>query len=201
MWNGTETDLPLAWNPEGNGHDGARHYLLKRHCLCCHTGGFFGRQCKNCIKSNCSRCQASTDTASVQTFTNGKTVKGWIIPNFYLKQEDVPYQAKFYGSVDCVIEFCPRRGGMGFLTEQGMRIHAETRHRLEYKAHLESKAAGKADQVEILQQRVDDLLALQARQAVQAAPRAATTGKRWSPERRRAASVAAKKRIAAGSVA
>lgn len=204
MWNGTESLLPLAWNPEGNRHDGARHYLLKRHCLCCHSGGFFGRQCKNCVKNNCDRCQSSTDTTTVQTLNGGKTVKGWIIPNFYLKKEDVPFQARFYGNVSCAFDFCPRQGSNGFLTEEAMRVHAAKKHPEEYKARMETLAATKTDQVDRLQRLVDELLARPSviqPMAVQAAPQAASTGKTWTPARRKAASDAAKKRIAAGSAA
>lgn len=198
MWNGTESVLPLAWNPEGTRHDGARHYLLKRHCLCCHTGGFFGRQCKKCIKDNCDRCQSSTDTTTVQHLDNGKTLKGWIVPAFYLRKEDVPFQARFYGAVDCFLSFCPRRGGKGFLTEQDMRMHAETRHRLEYKAHIDTLAASKTDQVERLQRLVDELL---ARPTV-ANPMAVQVAQEPTPAQKRMAKArAAKKQRAAGGVA
>ena len=195
MWNRTETVLPLAWNPEGTAHDGARHYLLKRHCLCCHTGGFTGRQCKKCIKDNCDRCKASTDTTTVQHLDNGKTVRGWIVPNFYMRQEDVPFQARFYGEVDCFLEFCPRRGAKGFLTEQSMRIHAGTRHGMEYKAHLDTLAAHKTDQVDRLQQLVNELL---SRQAV-AQPQVVQAASELTPAQKRKATWAAKKqKVAVG---
>ena len=186
MWNGTESMLPLAWNPDGNMHDGAKRYLLKRHCLCCHTGGFRGRQCPNCVKSNCEHCKASTDPTKV-------------IPNFYLRKEDVPFPTRFYGDVNCFLEFCTRRDSKGFKTEQDMRVHARTRHRLEYQAHVETLAAAKADEVDTLRRRVDELLSRPSTApttAVQAGTQSAS--KRWTPERRKAASVAAKKRAAGG---
>ena len=164
MWNGTETVLPLAWDTDGKRHDGARHYLLKRHCLCCQTGGFFGGQCRNCAKNNCSRCNASMDRTTLQTLTSGRQIRGWIIPSFYLRKEDVPYPAHFYGKVDCIFSFCPRHGVFGFLTEQDMRLHATKRHTDEYKAHMETIAAARTDRVEILERRIDELLAQQARQ-------------------------------------
>ena len=145
MWNGTETLLPLAWNPEGTMHDGARKYLLKRHCLCCHTGGFRGLQCPNCVKSNCDKCNASTDPKK-------------IIPNFYLRKEDVPFPQRFYGSINCFLPTCPRRDSKGFLTEQDMRIHAASRHRMEYRAYMESLTAARADEVQSLREKVDALL-------------------------------------------
>ena len=196
MWNGTESVLPLAWNPEGNRHDGARHYLLKRHCLCCHTGGFFGRQCKNCVKSNCDRCRASTDTTTEQVLGNGKTVKGWIIPNFYLRKEDVPFQARFYGSINCIMDFCPRRGAKGFLTQEDMRVHATMRHKVEYQARLDSLAATKTDQIAVLERRIDILMQAQMGQqtAVQAAPQ-------QTPAQQRMAKARAAKKRAAGSAA
>ena len=192
MWNGTESVLPLAWNPEGNRHDGARHYLLKRHCLCCHSGGFFGRQCKRCVQSNCDRCAASTDTTTAQKLDNGKTVKGWIIPNFYLRKEEVPFQARFYGNINCFLDFCPRQGGKGFLTQEAMRVHAATRHKIEYQAYMDTIAANKVDQVEILQRRVDDLLARQVPTAVKAV-------QQTPAQIRMAKARAAKKQRAAGN--
>src|SRR3990167_2930356 len=110
MWNGTESVLPLAWNPDGTRHDGARAYLTKRHCLCCHSGGFRGLQCPNCVKSGCDRCGSSTDRKK-------------IIPNFYLRQEDVPFPERFYGAIDCFLTSCPRRDTKGFKTEQRSEEH------------------------------------------------------------------------------
>ena len=147
MWNGTESLLPLAWNPDGTMHDGGRRYLLKRHCLCCQTGGFRASQCPNCVKSNCTQCRASTD-------------RGKIIPSFYLRKEDVPFPARFYGSINCFLAFCPRQGGKGFLTDQDMRVHARTRHRMEYQAYQDGMVAARSDQVEVLRQRVDELTSL-----------------------------------------
>jgi hypothetical protein len=145
MWNGSESLLPLGWDPSGKIHDGARKYWLKRHCLCCHTGGFQGTQCPNCVKSRCPGC-------------NGSTVKGKIIPNFYIRKEDVPFPDRFYGEVNCFLPYCPRRGSMGFTNNQEMRMHAETIHTLEYKAHLDELAANKADELDLLRGQVAALM-------------------------------------------
>lgn len=159
MWDGTESMLPLAWNPEGTRHDAARHYLLKRFCLCCKSGGFYGVKCLNCVKNNCSNCGASTVAKN-------------IIPCFYTKIEDVPYPVKFYGSINCFLEGCPRRDGRGFLTEQAMRMHARSRHRMEYQSHIESLAEARTDEMESLRRRLD---ALSAPAAVLATPIAAAS--------------------------
>lgn len=157
MWDGTESTLPLAWNPEGTRHDAARHYLLKRFCLCCKSGGFFGIQCPNCVKSNCANCGASS-------------VRKNIIPCFYLKVEDVPFPVKFYGHINCFLDGCPRRDGRGFLTEQAMRMHARSRHRMEYQSHIESLAEARTDEMESLRRRLDALSAPAQVAAVAIAP-------------------------------
>ncbi len=160
MWNGTESVLPLAWNPDGTVHDGARRYILKRHCRCCGLSGFRGMQCPVCVKKQCTRCGGSTDPKKV-------------IPCFYLHKEDVPFPSRFYGSIPCFLTSCIRTGDRGFLTEEEMRMHARSRHRMEYQAYVETKTAARADQVEILQRRVDELLSrglAGQSTAVQAAP-------------------------------
>lgn len=156
-WNGTETVLPLAWNPEGKRHDGGRHYLLKRHCLCCRNTGFSGRQCPDCAKKNCAQCHGSTDTVTSHLLENGKNVKGWIIPAFYLSKENVPFPARFYGAIPCFLPFCPRTGDRGFLSEEEMRIHAASRHKMEYRAFLEAQAMRRQDETADLRKRIDDL--------------------------------------------
>ena len=155
-WNGTESVLPLAWQPDGKSHDGAGRYLRKRHCLCCHSGGFRGR-CANCVNNNCSQCAGGTDTQTPHTLGNGKVIKGWLIPNFYLHKEDVPFPTHFYGTIDCFLPFCPRSGKLGFLTQEAMRMHARTRHKMEYQAHLESLAAERNDELDSLRRRLDML--------------------------------------------
>lgn len=145
MWDGTETLLPLAWNPNGTQHDAARRYLLKRHCLCCHAGGFKGAQCPNCVSSNCNECGASSDRTKV-------------IANFYLTKEEVPFPARFYGNINCFLPFCARKDGRGFITEQDMRIHARSRHRMEYQAFQEAAAATDGSQVAELQRVVNSLM-------------------------------------------
>lgn len=149
MWDGTVSELPLAWNPDGTQHDGARHYLLKRHCLCCGASGFFG-PCKACIKANCQHCEAGTNQKKV-------------IPCFYLRKSQVPFPAKFFGSIPCFMPTCPRQGSKGFKSEEDMRIHARKRHGMEYQAHTETLAAHKADEVDQLREQVNLLLASLAR--------------------------------------
>ena len=156
MWNGTETLLPLAYEPSGKRHDRAMHYLRKKHCLCCNVGGFFGTQCPNCVKSDCLTCRSSSDKAKV-------------ISSFYLNKEKVPFPAKFYGNINCFLVTCPRKEGMGFLSEQEMRIHARTRHRMEYQAFQDFQTASRPDELAELRRKVDELLAAQARPQAAAA--------------------------------
>lgn len=157
MWNGTEAVLPLAWDPEGKNHDGARHYLRKRHCTCCQQGGFASRTCPTCEKRNCSKC-------------NGGTNRENIIPTFYLRLQDVPFPSNVYGSIPCFLPECVRRGAWGFLTEAAMRMHAASRHRMEYRAHLEAARSAESSEVADLRRRLDALMLAQT----QPAPAAAT---------------------------
>ena len=164
MWNGTETVLPLGWNPEGTTHNSAMPYREKRHCLCCHQGGFKKKQgkplfCPQCVKSNCRKCRAGTDTTE-QILPTGKKIKGWIIPCFYLRQEDVPYPERFYGDIDCFLTSCVRRGALGFKTEAAMRFHARGMHRMEYLAHQESIASAKGDELDSLKKQMAELQSL-----------------------------------------
>mgnify|MGYP001587766769 FL=1 len=145
MWNGTESVLPLAWDPEGKIHDGARRYLLKRHCLCCGVSGFRARQCPACVKNECNLCGGSTDPKKV-------------IPCFYLRQSQVPFPSKVYGSINCFLASCIRSGARGFLTQEAMRMHARSRHRTEYQAHLETVAASRVDEVQTLREQVAILM-------------------------------------------
>ena len=145
MFDGTETMLPLAWDTDGKNHDGARRYLLKRHCLCCHTAGFRKTTCPVCVRNNCPKCHGQRD-------------KKVIIPCFYIRKDDVPYPIKFYGDIDCFLPFCVRRGSQGFLTQEDMRIHARSRHRMEYQAHQETLQANKNDEVDELRQQINALI-------------------------------------------
>lgn len=158
MWNGTESMLPLGWNPEGTRHDGARPYLLKRHCLCCHVAGFRGPQCPACVKNNCLKCASSTDTWTEQVAMNGRVIRGYIIANFYLSKEQVPFPTNFYGSIDCFLPMCQRRGSLGFLTEDAMRIHAGFKHRFEYRAHLEAEQSSRTSEIDTLKQQINALM-------------------------------------------
>jgi hypothetical protein len=98
-----------------------------------------------------------------------------------------------------------------------MRLHARSRHRMEYQAHIESMEAGKVDEVAELRRRLDAMIlqsqppryvgALETQAPIEAVtplrPRPAA-GKRkakssWSPKRRAEASRRAKERIAASN--
>jgi hypothetical protein len=139
MANGTETLLPLAWEPDGRTHDSAARYFRKRLCLCCQRGGFKGRQCPDCVKKGCGLCNGSSNPKK-------------IIPCFYRRKEDVPFPIKFYGSIDCFLVSCIRRGSQGFLTTADMRLHARSMHKLEYQAHLEGLEIDKQNEVAVLRE-------------------------------------------------
>ena len=78
----------------------------------------------------------------------------------------MPFPSKFYGSIDCFLVDCVRRGALGFLNETSMRIHARNRHRLEYQAHIETQTAAKADEVTELRNRLDTLMASMAQRSL-----------------------------------
>ena len=187
MANGTETLLPLAWEPDGRSHDSGMRYFRKRLCLCCQRGGFKGIQCPDCVKNSCSLCNGSTDRKK-------------IIPCFYRRREDAPFAVQFYGSVDCFLRSCVRRDTQGFVTQTDMRLHARSMHKLEYQAYIEGQQASKADEVAELRKRVDDLMGKMAQGLPLAsnAQSAQANGRKWSKERREAASKRAKERIANG---
>jgi len=169
-WNGTETLLPLAWDPSGKIHDGARRYLLKRYCKCCNQAGFRGAQCVTCVKSGCVRCRRST-------------TPGTVIPAFYLRMDDVPFPERFYGSIGCFLKMCPRTGDRGFKTEEEMRMHAQSRHRLEYRAYIETVSSRRADEVEVLKRRIDELMLSRTRENSEPEPTSKPRGRpRKAPE-------------------
>ena len=143
MWDGTETTLQLAWKPSGKQHDGARYYLRKRHCLCCGDSGFEGN-CKRCVKQGCARCNFGND-------------KSKNIACFYLKIEQVPFPQKLYGAIPCFMPLCIRRDHYGFKSEEEMRQHAASRHRLEYAAHLQTEQAHGQKEIDSLRQQVSIL--------------------------------------------
>ena len=145
-WDGAESVIPLAWNPDGTSHDGGRRYLTKRHCLCCGISGFRGNQCKECDYNSCTKCNRGTDRSK-------------IIPCFYLNKDDVPYAQRNYGNIPCFLQFCPRSGTQGFQTDEDMRLHARSRHRLEYAAMIEAQQANQKNEVEKLQEQINSLMA------------------------------------------
>ena len=81
-----------------------------------------------------------------------------IIPCFYLRKSQVPFPQRFFGEIACFLPFCPRQGSKGFKTMEDMRMHARTRHRMEYQAHMETIAANKADELDVLRARLDRLM-------------------------------------------
>ena len=172
MANGTESLLPLAWDPDGLVHDSGARYFRKRLCLCCHRGGFKGTKCPACVKNDCSLCDGSADRKK-------------IIPCFYRRLEDVPFPSKIYGSIDCFLVSCIRRGKLGFLNEVDMRLHARSRHKLEYQAYTEALAANKTDEIAELKQRLDTLMLNMAQNGGIAAVSISTISKAEVPKRAR----------------
>lgn len=154
---GSESLLLLKWNPDGTVNDRGMYYLRKRLCLCCNNAGFHGRRCPECARKGCSLCRGSSDSSK-------------IIPCFYLNPEKVPFPQQLYGDVDCFLPTCPRRGSQGFKDEERMRLHASSRHRMEYRVHRETQQAGKADEVSELRSLVNSLLLAQAAQGHRGAP-------------------------------
>lgn len=187
MANGTETLLPLAWDTDGKIHDSGARYFKKRLCLCCQRGGFKGSQCPDCVKKGCSLCNGSSDPKK-------------IIPCFYRRKQDVPFPTRFYGSIDCFLAGCVRRGGQGFLTNADMRLHARSNHKLEYQAHLESIEADKKDEVTELRQRLDTLMANMSQGAAQPPKRRRTKAQMEAARKLgEASSARAKERAAMGA--
>ena len=127
MWNGTETTLPLAYEPTGKTHDNAMRYRRKRHCLCCRESGFVGL-CRQCRKNECRKCNSGEDRKQH-------------IACFYLRYKDVPFPQEFYGKIPCFLPMCARTGDNGFKSQDEMRMHARNRHRQEYQSHLETAQA------------------------------------------------------------
>lgn len=152
MWDGTPTTMTLAWNPDGTMHDGARRYLLKRHCMCCGASGFRGK-CRVCSRSECTRCQAGNDRS--------KNIRC-----NYLWKHEVPYPREPETGFDCFLRSCSRRGDDGFGTEELMRTHARTKHRLEYAAYLETQQARRTSETDQLRNELATLRELVLRQSM-----------------------------------
>jgi hypothetical protein len=145
MWDGTESTVPLAWNPEGTVHDGGRRYLTKKHCHCCGYSGFRYtpklRACPMCVKSGCQKCRGGADRSKV-------------IPNFYFRYADVPYPKDTSGAVDCFVASCVRRGGNGFKNVEAMLLHARSKHRGEYQARIEARQMAENTELQELRSQV-----------------------------------------------
>jgi hypothetical protein len=146
MWNGTESFLTLAWDSDGKRNDGARHYLRKRHCTCCDKSGFTEGVCPRCAKNGCQFCSGKASET--------------IIPAFYLKYADVPFKQEFYGDIDCFLPSCGRRGPRGFKMEDDMRLHAMSRHTLEYRAHMETQQSNSKTEIDKLRDQLNAALTL-----------------------------------------
>ncbi len=144
MWDGTPSELTLSWNPDGTRHDYGHKYLEKKHCLCCGDSGF-KRFCRKCRKNSCGTCRNATD-------------KSKIIPCFYIKKDDVPYQAKFYGDIDCFLPTCARKDSQGFQSEEDMHMHAMGRHTKQFEAHQGVKRSTETSKMDALQNQVNLLL-------------------------------------------
>ena len=166
-WDGRATELPLAWTPSGKQHDGARKYLLKRHCMVCNFAGFYGNVCPACRKAG--RPQRP----------------GSITPAYYLKKSQVPNPLQPFGSVDCFVRACPRRGEYGFHADIEMRQHAASRHRAEYRAYQEAATANAKTEVDLLREQINAMMAggRMMSQAPAPAPVAAPVEAQASPAR------------------
>jgi len=101
-------------------------------------------RCRKCEKTGCGKCRAST-------------VASQVIPCFYLRKDDVPFQHKFYGDIDCFLITCQRRGETGFQSTMDMYQHAASRHGKEWEAYQLSKQADKATEVDELRAKIDAL--------------------------------------------
>lgn len=146
-WDGRPTTLPLAWDRAGKQHDGARKYLMKRHCSQCKFSGFYGRSCPSCKKA-------------------GRPQKpGGILPAYYLRESDVPNPTQPFGAVDCFVQECVRRDEFGFKSNRQMRQHAMTKHRIEYRAFMDDEAASKTSEIEGLKAQLDVVMKAQLNDA------------------------------------
>jgi hypothetical protein len=105
-----------------------------------------------------------------QILPNGTVNQGFIIRSFYLRKDDVPFPARFYGDIPCMFDFCQRKGALGFKTEEDMRMHARSRHRTEYQIRQDTETARRASKADILEERVNQLTAKLLARGPEAAP-------------------------------
>lgn len=145
MWDGSETTVVLKWDIHGKTHDGGRHYLGKKHCICCGFSGF-REHCTKCRKDTCSRCRSGNDRKQ-------------IIPAIYLREADVPFPQLIYGQVDCFLPTCIRKGDRGFRDLEEMHMHATGRHTAQFQAYRQVQESQETSQVTRLQQQVAALTA------------------------------------------
>ena len=92
---------------------------------------------------------------------DGKVYRSWIIRNYFPRKDTVPFPERFYGSINCFMPLCVRQGAMGFKTDQDMRMHARSRHKLEYQSYLEAQQMGGSEELVLLRRRVDELTTAQ----------------------------------------
>ena len=167
LWNGRPSTIPLAWNPDGNIHDGGRRYLMKRHCLVCKHSGFFGRTCPQCRKDGRPHVANS------------------IVACYYLRRDQTPEHLHAYGSVPCFVDSCVRRGDYGFRNNTEMRQHAMSKHKVEYRAFMDEQAASQNTETDSLRKQVAELTALVLRnQSGTTMTQAPAATAKWTPERR-----------------
>ena len=111
------------------------------------------------------------------------TKPGIIIAQFYLNKEDVPFPQKFYGDVACFLPLCRRRGAIGFKTDEDMRIHAASRHGMEYQAHLQTTAASTKSETDTMKEQIAQLTAALIARAADPAPIRSAAAERMAKAR------------------
>lgn len=172
-WDGRESMIPLSYEPSGKRHDGGRKYLLKRHCTVCKETGFYGGVCPQCRK-------------------NGRPIAP-PVQAFYLRKEQVPNQQVFFGTVDCFVPVCVRRGQYGFKTEVDMRQHAMSKHRQEYRAYQDAAQNRTERELDALRQQMAALTTAALTAKVQAPPPQSEPAPSMSPKAIKAREYRAKK--------
>ena len=145
LWNGTPSTIPLSFTPDGKTHDSGMRYLMKRHCTVCNFNGFYGQTCPECRK-------AGREIAPP-------------VPCYYLSRAKVPENMQFFGTVDCFVQTCVRKGKHGFLDDAQMRQHAMSRHRQEYRAFQDSQQSRQTAEMDAMRAQLNALLLKQVQPA------------------------------------